>query len=129
VDAEPGDAAGEERKPILRLLLSLLLLAIVGFPIWLIYALESGSVTLFGNCGPQGFIGQDGNWHGGSAASGSAAAAIGGVLWAMAGAAVWRRRQTAVVVLGFSVLYVVTLVVLGVGLSRVIWGPRHCVIH
>ena|SRR2546425_11104189 len=124
----PGDAADEGRKPILRLLLSLLLLAIVGIPIWLFYGLESGSVTFLGNCGPQGFVGRDGNWHGGSASSGWAAAAVGSLLWAVAGGAVWWRRQTAVVVLAFIVLYVVTLVVLGAGLSRVIWGPRHCVI-
>jgi hypothetical protein len=126
--AEPVDAAGEEPKPFLRLVLSLLLLAIVGFPIWLFYGLASGSITFLGNCGPQGFIGQDGNWHGGSAASGWAAAAIGSVLWAGAGAAVWWRRKTAVAVLAFIAFYVAALVVLGVGLSRVIWGPRHCVI-
>jgi hypothetical protein len=129
MDAEPGDAAGKEPKPILRLVLSLLLLAIVGVLIWGLYEDQSGSFSLFGNCGGTDFLGfQEGHWEGGSASSGGAAAAMGGALWAVAGAAVWWRRKTAVVVLAFIVFYVVALVVLGVGLSRPIWGPRECVI-
>jgi hypothetical protein len=121
--------AATEPKPVLRLVLSLLLVAIIGIAIWVIYGFASGSFAILGNCGPEGFIGRDGYWVGGSASSEWAAAVIGGVLGAGAGAAVWRLRQTAVVVVGFIVVYIATLIILALGLSRVIWGPRHCVMY
>jgi hypothetical protein len=118
-----------EPKPILRLLLSLLLLEILGATIWVIYGFASGSFAPLGNCGGRGFIGYNGHWEGGSAESAWTAAAIGGWLWAVAGVVVWRERKTAVVVLGFTVLYVGTLIVLALGVSQAIWGPRHCVLY
>jgi hypothetical protein len=114
---------------VLRLLLSLLLFAVVGATIWIIYAFASGSFTFLGNCGGQGFIGDNGHWAGGSASSAWTAAVIGGVLSLAAGAVVWRRQETAPVLLAFTGVYVATLIVVGLGVSRLIWGPRHCVLY
>jgi hypothetical protein len=114
---------------VLRLLLSLLLFAVVGATIWIVYALASDSFTVLGNCGGQAFIGDNGHWAGGSASSAWTAAVIGGVLSLAAGAVVWRRRETAPVVLAFTGVYIATLIVLGFGVSRLIWGPRHCILY
>jgi hypothetical protein len=111
----------------LRLILSLLLFAIVGVPMWVVYGFASGGFSLFGNCGPQGFLGQDGQWVAGSASSVWAAAIIGGVLWTLGGLAVWRLQETAVVFYFLVIFYVIALIVLAL-VSGAIWGPRHCVI-
>ena len=115
-------------KPVLRLLLSLVLFALIGALIWVVYGLASNSFAFLGNCGPSDLIGQSGHLVGGAAASAPTAAAIGGVLWAVAGAAVWRLRQTAGVALIFIVLYLGALLILSLVVSPAIWGARHCVI-
>ena len=63
-DANVIDAEEPEPWPAWRLLKSLLLMAMVGGPIWVIYAFASGSATIFGNCGGQDFIGQAGHLAG-----------------------------------------------------------------
>ena len=129
VDERPGlPAAGQSDRRWRHLSLTLLLLLAIGLPMWVVYGFASGSISLLGNCGPQGYIGQMGEFAGGSAATLPTAAAIGGALWATAGVAVWLRQRTAAVVYGFVILYSVALVVLALAIGPAVWGPRHCVI-
>src|SRR5262249_11060923 len=89
----------------------------------------SGSFAVFGNCGGKGFIGENGHWVGGSASSAWTAAAIGGVLSLTAGTVVWRRQETAPVLLAFIGIYLAALIVLALAVSPLIWGHRHCAFY
>jgi hypothetical protein len=122
-DAEPSIG-----PRLLHLVLSLFLLVVVGLPMWWIYGDVSGSVAIFGNCGPEGFLGRGGHYVGGSAASWPAATVIGAILVVAGGAAAWISRRTAIVLFMFAWLYLMALSVLAIIASR-IWGPRHCVLY
>jgi hypothetical protein len=127
---EPQLADGDDsiRRRLPRLVLSLLLLLIVGLPMWVIYGLASGSVAILGNCGPGGFLRPNGPLRGGSAATLPTAAVIGAILVVAAAIAVWVLRRTAMVVFTFAWLYVVALIVLAI-IASSIWGHRHCVLY
>jgi len=112
----------------LRLVLSLLLLVVVWLPMFVIYGLGSGSIAFLGNCGPEGFIGQDGHYVGGSAATLPTARLIGLVLLIASAVAVWLLRRTAIVVFTFALLYLVALIVLAI-VAPTVWGHRHCVLY
>jgi hypothetical protein len=120
---------------LLDIALPLLGLALLGGFIWIVYGFASGSFSVFGNCGPQAFIGKAGRWVGGSASSAWAAAALGGLLWAAAGAAVWRLKRTgsvwwletsSAVAFAYIAIYIAALIVLAIGLAPSIWGLRQC---
>lgn len=82
---------------------------------------------LGGNCGPEGFFGPEGHLAGGAHDSALGAAAVGGVLWAAAGTAVWwLHERRGAVILAFTVLYVVALIVLWYAVSPAIWGAQYC---
>jgi hypothetical protein len=115
------------RRRLLRVVLSLMLLLIVGLPMWVIYGLAAGSDAILGNCGGD-FFGPGGHYAGGSAATLPTAAVIGAILVAAAAIAVWVLRRTAMVVFTFAWLYVVALIVLAI-IASSIWGHRHCVLY
>ena len=96
--------------------------AVCGFVIWLVYALA----VYFGSCDGGGALGP--HAQGGVGESAGAAAALGGVLWAVAGtAAVALRRRLARLLAGFVVVYPLALVFLAFVVSPAIWGPMECV--
>ena len=127
----PKREASESRRPSRwRLFWSLLLLALIGALVWVIYGLGSGGLTVFGNCGGTDFLGFPmGRLRGGAASSAPAAAAIGAVLFVAAGAAMWRtsyrRLHIALACIG---LYGFALVVLA-AVSPLVWGHKHCVLY
>jgi hypothetical protein len=123
-----GARSGIPWHQIRRLASSMLLLALVALPIWIVYGFASGSLTFFGNCGGKGLIGYNGHYVGGSASTAWAAAAIGGVLLSAAAAETRRREARTPVVLAFVGVYVASLVVLAL-VAPLVWGSRHCALY
>jgi hypothetical protein len=123
-----GARSGIRGRQIRRFASSMLLLALVALPIWIVYGVASGSLTIFGNCGGQGLIGYNGHYVGGRASSGWAAAAIGAVLLLAGAAESWRREARRPVVLAFVGVYVASLVVLAL-VAPLVWGSRHCALY
>jgi hypothetical protein len=108
-----------------KYVLWLIALAVVGFAIWVIYAVTAS--PFFPNCGnPNEILG--GVYSGGAASSGSLVTAVflGVLLWLVAvAAALVLRRQLGLLFGSFLAAYVVGLVVLW-NVSPLIWGPRVC---
>jgi hypothetical protein len=108
-----------------RYVLWLIALAVVGFVIWVVYALTAS--PLFPNCGsPNDLLG--GVYSGGAASTGSLVTAVflGVLLWlVVVVAALVLRRQLGLLFGGFVAAYLVGLVVLW-NVSPLIWGRRYC---
>jgi hypothetical protein len=132
--SDPADSKGPDAVETAsrgwRVFWSLLLVALLGAVIWVIYGFSAGGISLFGNCGPRDFLNfQEGHLVGGASASARTAAAIGGVLVAAAGAAVWRAPQRwRRVALAYVALYVAALLVLAFVVAPLVWGHQRCVI-
>jgi hypothetical protein len=108
--------------------LRLLALLVPFLLVWLVYWFIASGPILGGNCGPEGLLGREGHLHGGGYESAPAAAVVGGVLWAMAGVAVWRVGQLRAVLIGSLSIYAAALLVLWFGISPIVWGDQHCVL-
>jgi hypothetical protein len=133
VARQPGEPTAAPRQSwwfLVGLLVGVGLVAFLGALIWFIYAFSAGVLTIFGNCGPNDFIGRGGELHGGATSSGFVAALIGGVLFVWAGAALWRfPDRWRGVVLAYGVSYGAALVVLAYLVSPLVWGHEHCVMY
>jgi hypothetical protein len=122
-------SAGSQQAPpasIGRLFMWLMAAGIAGSIAWVLYYIFA--VFVGADCG--GELDVFASWTEGVASSGSlwAAALLGiGLLSVAAIAACSFRRRLALLFLSFVSIYVIGLVVLGVVVAPLIWGPRVCV--
>jgi hypothetical protein len=78
----------------------------------------------FASCGSSSLYG---SYHGGAASSVKAALVFGALLWLAAGVAASRfRSKRTILLVGFLVLYLLGLILLGTVIAPLIWGPRVC---
>ena len=113
----------------MRLVAWLVGAAFIGGVIWIFYWLQLHGPILGGNCGPEGFFGQEGFLKGGSYQSAPTAAAVGGVLLAVAVVAAWQlKRWRGRLLLAFAALYVLALLMLWYVVSPLVWGDPRCVL-
>jgi hypothetical protein len=131
-DADDEQALGHPDVAPRSLITSVIGLTFIWAIVALVYYVKANqSLSLFGTCGPgngpEGGIGQQGNWVGAGYSSGAVGAFLGAALWAVAAVATWRLpRWRGPVVFAYAAIYVVALVVLWYFVSPVVWGPQRC---
>jgi hypothetical protein len=90
----------------------------------------TGALTIFGNCGPEGYLGRAGFWRGGWHESAASQAAATSVLWAVAVCLAWRFRRIdgfgKAAMAFFVVTAIAATVVLRFLIAPPIWGSSYC---